>query len=268
MVPFNKLMNESPMALLSTRERTRTLQVALADLGFDPGPADGWYGGGTDGAARDYMASKRELPTNVLPVRFKGAGKRLDDIDLPLIGRLIGVGEDEIHAVIDVETSGGGFDSEGRLRQLFEPHVFYRELGPGPERDRAVAAGLAYPKWAQRAYPRDSYPRLLAAIEINENAALRSASWGLGQIMGFNCLMAGFSDARSMVETFAEDEEEHLKAMVRFIISAGLDDELRRHDWAGFARGYNGSGYAKHAYHTKLAAAYAKWAKIPDTPIT
>ncbi|KQI68951.1 hypothetical protein AN189_07185 [Loktanella sp. 3ANDIMAR09] len=252
--------------MLSQRERTRVLQTALAELGFDPGGIDGWYGGLTDAAARDFIASLDPVPA-VRPVKFKGAAKRLDDLDLPRIGATIGVGEDEIHAVIEVETAGGGFDREGRVRMLFEPHVFWRELGPGPERDRAAAAGLAYPRWGQRAYPRDSYPRLLAAIEINEGAALRSASWGLGQIMGFNCLMAGYPDARSMVEDFAEDEDRHLAAMVKFIVSAGLDDELRRHDWRGFARGYNGSSYATHGYHTRLAAAYAKWARIPDTPV-
>ncbi|ODT55530.1 MAG: hypothetical protein ABS59_03330 [Methylobacterium sp. SCN 67-24] len=84
--------------------------------------------------------------------------------------------------------------------------------------------------------------------------------------MGFNAGAAGYSSARAMVEAFAEDEEHHLEAMIRFIIANGLDDELRRHDWAGFARGYNGSGYAKNGYHTKLAAAFAKWRKIPDTP--
>ena len=252
--------------MLNSQDRNRALQLALADLGFDPGPADGWYGRGTDAAAQDYLASRqvRDAPP---PIAFAGAAKRLDDIDLPVIGARIGVGEDAIHAVIDVETAGGGFDGQGRVRMLFEPHVFWRELGPGADRDRAVAAGLAYPRWGQRAYPRDSYPRLLAAIEIDENAALRSASWGLGQIMGFNAVMAGYPDARSMVQAFAEDEEHHLAAMVAFIVSAGLDDELRRHDWAGFARGYNGPSYASHGYHTKLAAAYAKWARIPDTPI-
>ncbi len=42
--------------------------------------------------------------------------------------------------------------------------------------------------------------------------------------------------------------------------------ELRRQDWAGFARGYNGAQYAKHGYDTKLAAAFATWSKIKDTP--
>ena len=38
-----------------------------------------------------------------------GRAKRLDDIDLPKIGAMIGVGEDELHAVIDVESRGTSF---------------------------------------------------------------------------------------------------------------------------------------------------------------
>jgi peptidoglycan hydrolase-like protein with peptidoglycan-binding domain len=242
------------------------LQTALTELGFDANGIDGWAGINTKRAAADYLAA-RKIRDTPAPIIFVGVAKLLDDIDLPDIGARIGVGEDEIHAVVDVETAGGGFDKEGRVRMLFEPHVFYRELGLGPDRDRAVAAGLAYSRWGERAYPRDSYPRLLAAIAINEDAALRSASWGLGQIMGFNALLAGYSDARAMVTSFVNDEEHHLAAMVAFIAASGLDDELRRHDWRGFARGYNGPSYASHGYHTKLASAYAKWARIPDTII-
>lgn len=199
-------------------------------------------------------------------MQFTGKAKRLDDIDLPRIASRIGVGEDEIHAVLDVETSGSGFDAKGRPKMLFEPHVFYRLLGPGPKRDAAVKAGLAYPKWGEKPYPKDSYPRLAKAMEINAEMALRSASWGLAQIMGENFSMVGYVSAYAMVEAFLDDEEAHLDAMVTFIIRAGLDDELREHDWAGFARGYNGPGYAKHNYHGRLAAAFAKWSKIKDTP--
>ncbi len=206
-------------------------------------------------------------------MNFKGKAKRLDDIDLPRLGAKIGVGEDEIHAVLDVETRGGGFDRIGRPKMLFEPHIFYRQLKSHPKAlDAAVKAGLAYRKWGERKYPRDSYPRLLQAIALCERygvsieAALRSASWGLGQVMGFNHLLAGFPSAEEMVRAFLDDEDVHLEAMVEFIISAGLDDELRNHDWRGFARGYNGAGYAKHGYHTKLERAYQKWSKIRDTP--
>lgn len=198
-------------------------------------------------------------------LNFKGKAKRLNDTDLPKLGHLILVSEDEIHAFIDAETRGSGFDSQGRPKMLFEPHIFYRELGAGPERDKAVALGLAYSRW-KRDYPKDSYPRLEEAMKIDEDAALRSASWGLGQVMGFNCKLAGYPTAKAMVLDFMEDEENHLLASVNFIISARLDDELRNHDWHGFARGYNGAGYKKNGYHTVLANSYAKWSKIKDTP--
>lgn len=206
---------------------------------------------------------------NVRNFTFKGQAKRLDDIDLPRIGAKIGVGEDEIHAVLDVETAGGGFFADGRIKMLPERHIFYRELGPGAKRDEAVRLGLAYRKWGAKKYPKTAHARyalLAAMMKINRDAALRSCSWGLGQVMGFNCKLAGYASAEEMVRAFVDDEEVHLEAMVHFIAASGLDDELRNRDWRGFARGYNGSAYAKHGYHIKLARAFAKWRAIPDTP--
>jgi N-acetylmuramidase len=199
-------------------------------------------------------------------MNFKGKAKRIEDIDLPLIGAEIGVGEDEVHAILDVESAGSGFDKQGRPKMLFEPHIFWRELGPGEKRDKAAKAGLAYGQW-KRNYPPDSYARLEKAMAIDENAALRSASWGLGQILGLNSTAAGYPSARAMVEAFMDDEDAHLRAMIRFIKAHGLDDELRRHDWKGFARGYNGAGFAKNGYDRKLAQAFAKWQRIKDTPV-
>ena len=202
-------------------------------------------------------------------MNFVGTAKKLDDIDLPTIGRLIGVGEDEIHAILDTETRGTGFDSLKRPIILFEPHIFYRLLRAkdAVKLKKAVDAGLAYPSWGDKPYPKDSYPRLIQACLIDEDIALQSCSWGLGQIMGFNFALAGYKSAKEMVEAFKADEENHLLGMIKFIIAAGLDDELRRHDWVGFARGYNGAGFAKNEYHLKLAAAFTKWLKIKDTPL-
>jgi hypothetical protein len=56
--------------------------------------------------------------------------------------------------------------------------------------------------------------------------------------------------------------------MIAFIKAKKLDDDLRRHDWAGFAKGYNGAQYAVHNYHGRLAAAFQKWRGIKDTPFT
>ncbi|WP_099868241.1 N-acetylmuramidase domain-containing protein [Pararhizobium haloflavum] len=196
---------------------------------------------------------------------FRGAAARLDDIDLPRIGHRIGVGEDELHAFMDVEAAGSGFDGQGRPKMLFEPHVFYRNLS-GDKRDQAERAGLAYRSWGTRPYPADSYPRLIEAMAIDETAALKSASWGLAQILGENHAMVGYETPQAMVRAFMEDEEHHLEAMVQYLIVASIADDLRGHRWEAVARGYNGPGYAKHNYHGRMAAAFAKWQRIPDTP--
>lgn len=195
---------------------------------------------------------------------FKGAAKRIEDIDLPRLGHRIGVGEDEMHAFMDVEAAGSGFDSHGRPKMLFEPHVFYRNL-TGAKRDRAVKEGLAYKSWKKGAYPKDSYPRLIKAMAIDETAALKAASWGLGQILGENHRLVGYATPQAMVTAFMADEDKHLEAMVEFLIGNKIDDDLRAHRWDVVARVYNGPGYAQHGYHTRLAKAYAKWAKIKDT---
>lgn len=223
----------------------------------------------TPGAALPFSAGARKLigpfPTDreYMVSLSAGRAKRLDDIDLPRIGAAIGVGEDEIHAVMEVEAAGSGFDKQGRVKALYEPHIAWRQ-SKGETRDLLAKAGLAYPKW-KRDYPADSYPRILKAYEIAGDVALMSTSWGLGQIMGFNHAAAGYKSTRAMVEAFADDEEHHLEAMIRFIVTNGLDDEIRRHDWRGLARGYNGSGQVEY-YAGKLAAAFAKWQKIKDTP--
>ena len=200
------------------------------------------------------------------PYPWHGTGERLDDLDLPRIGHRIGVSEDVMHAVLDVESRGRGFDREDRVTCLPEPHIFWRELGAGPLRERAAREGLAYPKWGTRKYPANPYPRLRAMYAIHPEAALRSTSWGLGQVMGFNHQLLGYPSARAMVLDFATNEDVQLEGMVAFIVNAGLDDELRAMDWAGFARGYNGPGYARHGYHTRLAQRFAWWARKPDTP--
>jgi hypothetical protein len=76
------------------------------------------------------------------------------------------------------------------------------------------------------------------------------------------------SPSRSSARCGASSSSLELKAVIQFIIVNGLADEVRRHDWAGLAKGYNGSSYAKNGYHTKLSAAFNKWQKIPDTKFT
>jgi hypothetical protein len=50
-----------------------------------------------------------------------------------------------------------------------------------------------------------------------------------------------------------------IELMVRFIQRNGLAGFLDTGSWAAFAARYNGPGYRRNAYDTKLAAAFARW---------
>ena len=200
---------------------------------------------------------------------WQGAGKKLTDYDIPRIGHIIGVGEDVIHAVLDVESRGTGYDANGVIK-LFESHVFLRRL-PEAKRAEAIAQGLGHKSWAEAKRAgnyKNNHARFLRAYELDKRAALEATSFGLGQIMGFNYRLAGYQSAWDMVVSFAESEANQLEGMINFIKSAKLDDELRAKNWAAFAKGYNGSGYKANNYDTRLAKAYAWWSKKPDTKWT
>ena len=168
-----------------------------------------------------------------------------------------------LRAVISVESSGRGFDSDGRPKALFERHIFYKLLAS--QRDKqteAVDAGLAYPKWGMKPYPKTSdgvYEEIEAAMKIDEDAALKSASWGLGQIMGNNYEMIGYKTVQEMVNDARVNEYNQIRQMAKFIKASGLDAPLRAQNWAAFAKGYNGPGYAANQYDQKLAQFYSRF---------
>lgn len=200
---------------------------------------------------------------NVVAAKFVGARKPLDEIDIPRLAHRIAVSEDHLRAFVQVEAAGRPYDRHGRPTMLFEPHVFYRNL-KGEERDRAVAAGLAYEKW-RRDYPPESYTRLFEAVKINEDAALKSCSIGLSQVLVENHSMVGYPTPQAMWQAFMDDEEEHIESMVRYILATGIDDDIRAERWETVARVYNGPGFKRNGYDTKLAAAFRQWVQRPDT---
>jgi peptidoglycan hydrolase-like protein with peptidoglycan-binding domain len=203
---------------------------------------------------------------------FIGPGKRLAANDVGDAARALGVETAVLLAFLEVEAAGLGFDNRSRPKMLRETHIFYRELGPGPKRERAVAAGLATKTWT-RNYSRDSYPDLARMMQIDARAALRSCSWGLPQIMGFNHTLAGFTSAEQMVETMKRGEREQLFALVTLMQAWNMRPMLTGKDftkpdsWKDAARKYNGAGFSQNGYHTRLAAAYRKHKGKTDSPV-
>lgn len=196
---------------------------------------------------------------------FKGAAVRLDAIDIPRMAARIDLPEDRVRAVDETESRGAGFDKAGRPKMLFEPHLFYRML-KGRERDEAVAAGLAYPKW-KKDYPVESYTRMVKAMKINRDAALRAASWGRYQCLGDHYAMLGYDAPDQMVKAFMDDEEAHLEGFITFIINSGVDDDLRAGRYDVFFRVYNGPAYVENGYPATFKRHLAKWAKTPDAVV-
>jgi hypothetical protein len=192
----------------------------------------------------------------IVPIHA-GRALRMTRADVEKAAAFIGCEVAAMRAVMAVESRGSGFDAKNRPIILFEPHVFYRNLS-GSDLQKAIMLGLAYPKWGQRPYPKDSYPRLELARGVNNEMAFRAVSVGIGQILGENFRLAGHKSAAEMFVAACDSEGEHLMQMVRFIKWSGLDGHLRRKNWAAFARGYNGPGYERNNYDDKLAAAYRR----------
>jgi hypothetical protein len=195
---------------------------------------------------------------------FVGTATYATPSDFETIAAEIGVPFAAFRAVIEVEAGGRGFDKANRPKALFERHHFHKWLKNKPDQlAEAISANLAYPKWGTLPYPKGSdgvYKEIIAACDIDEEAALLSTSWGLGQVMGSNFKIAGCVDVIHMVQEAMESEAYQLRHMANFIKNAGLLDELKDLNWAGFAHGYNGPAYAQNKYDEKLAAAYEKYA--------
>ena len=171
-------------------------------------------------------------------------------------------------AVVEVESGGTVFaDIDGRAEPLirFEGHYFYRLLGR-QKRNRAVTAGLAHHKAGKVLNPRGQAARwslLRQACAIDRDAALQSASWGVGQVMGAHWRWLDYASVDAFVWEARRGLEGQVEIMLRFIEKAGLADELLSRNWRGFARGYNGPAYARYGYDRKLANAYGQYRVAP-----
>jgi hypothetical protein len=197
-----------------------------------------------------------------MAVSFVGRSRALSKTGFATVGESLAVKAQEIWAVLAVETSGCGFLADRRPQILFERHYFHRLTG-GRFDDGDISDPTAGGYGASGAH---QYDRLARAIAKDRTAALRSTSWGLGQIMGDNFAAAGFADVETMVAAMVDSEDAQLLGVGAFLQSSGLDAPLHAHDWASFARGYNGPDFAKNHYDVSLRGEFQKYSfgAMPD----
>lgn len=163
-----------------------------------------------------------------------------------------------IKAVASIESAGNGFYGGGFPVILFERHLFRKFTQGRYNTTHPEISGSAggYGKAGA-----NQIRKFNQAFALNPDAAMKACSWGKFQILGMNHAVCGYKTVGAFVDAMKESEGKQLDAFVSFVIGNKLDGHLRSHDWARFARGYNGSAYAKHGYDIKIGRAYVKFAK-------
>ena len=191
-----------------------------------------------------------------MTIDFVGPGRPFTEKSVGDAADLLGVDTHTILAITEVETAGCGFLADRRPQILFERHIFHRLTGG---RFDAICPGVSAPtSGGYREAGALQYQRLALAMRLDEEAALRSTSWGLGQTMGFNAGIVGYDSAAAMIADFLRGEDAQLLAIARLCKKRGLADELRAQDWTAFAHAYNGPKFSANNYDGKLTAAYRR----------
>jgi hypothetical protein len=197
---------------------------------------------------------------------FTGTAEPLTKQGFMAVVEDLDVGVPELLAVLSVESRACGFLPDRRPLILFERHIFHKRTrgafaASDPDLSDPVPGGYAGME--------KEYRRLSRAMRLDRTAALMSASWGAGQIMGFNHAAAGFDAVEPMVAAMQASEDAQLRGVAAFLTANDLVGALRARDWTTFARRYNGPAFAKHKYDVRLAAAremYAAGAR-PDVEV-
>ena len=175
--------------------------------------------------------------------RIEIKSKHLTSQDKIELAAKFGIEYIALCAVLKVESAGSGFSNNGKIKIQFEPYHFNKYTGI------RIANGVENQKVEYKAY--------FKAVDIDQEAAMLSTSWGLGQVMGFNHKRAGYITVQEMVGTFNSSEYYQLEGMLNFVKSSKkMYTALLSKDWATFAYYYNGKYYKKWNYDTKLEEAY------------
>lgn len=184
----------------------------------------------------------------------------LTETDFEEVAAELGVEVAAIKAVVEIEAgrTHEGFFAPGKPLINFDLSMFRRF---------ATRRGVNLSKYSKshsvvfassRGSQSRAHRRLEAAKSINPHAAVEGTFWGMFQIGGFNWKKCGAENIDDFVCRMSRSERDQLEMFASFISSTGLVKHLKTKNWAAFARGYNGPGYAKRSYHTRMAQAYAR----------
>lgn len=182
----------------------------------------------------------------------------LSDEDFRIVAEELGVEVAAIKAVVEIEAGKAmkGFLAPGVPVINFDATMFARYRKRGGGRSGKVPSGLS-------GYGLREWTQLVKARKTSCDGANMGTFWGMFQIGGFNYKLCGCESVDEFVRLMSESELQQLELFAALIVNTGMIHDLRAKNWSGFARKYNGASYARRGYHTRMAAAYRKYSRMP-----
>jgi hypothetical protein len=178
-----------------------------------------------------------------------------------------------IKAIVQQESQGHPFLENGLPPILYERRHFFdlavAKQAAAEENSNANVKGAkkspkkkAPPKNPYPAYPDlcfsgsddygqgglHQYEKLVRAAALDFEIALKATSWGAFQILGESYASCGCSSVFEFVNTFFSGTEGLKTIFVKFMKNEKPDgvEAMRKHDWEGVARSYNGKYWKTH----------------------
>lgn len=270
------------LQLKSKGDAVAMLQELLNEFGYGI-LVNGKFDAATDMVVRDFQKTNGLVSDGIVytktwtklinnsPVNLSQMDSWfLKEDDIVRVAKELGVEIAVVKAVNEVESSGRGYLIDGRVKILFEGHIFWQQLEERKIDPAPLVKGnenVLYKTWTKKFYVggKGEYARLDQAFKIVDNekvaeAAYASASWGLFQIMGYHYKSLGYDEILQFVGEMKENEGQQLKIFSKFLTVNNLIKYLKNKQWAEFAKRYNGAGYKENKYDEKLEKAYTKYA--------
>ena len=167
-----------------------------------------------------------------------------------------------IKAVAAVESSGSGWFNSGLPKILWERHKFWQWVRNAGSRVISWFANPVagdYTIDANNNGINDSWEKLSLAIGKDPLAALQSISIGKFQVLGRYYRECGYGHPIEMLYACSRSEYAQYCLLRDYILKvanckdAFLAISSSPNDCRAFAKAYNGAGYEKYDYHTKIA---------------
>jgi len=260
-------------------QAVQQLQRSLIARGYQLYP-DGDFGDKTEAAVRTFQLKVGLVvdgaagPKTLAALAGAECSRLLSNATLVAAAERLGVELASVYAVNEVESAGAGFLSNGKPTILFERHIMYRQLSTPRSPDQVAGKLKARADLLASEFPNlvnirpggyaggvAEHQRLAQARQLDDTAALESASWGAFQIMGFHATRLGYASVQAFAAAMAQDENAQFNAFVAFIeADPVLHKALKARKWKDFAAKYNGPSYARNLYDVKLERAYQRHA--------